>query len=504
MSEANLEGVESIRIVTAHGHLRVTRASESGPKIIASAAPRIRRDGAAAEVALHSSAEVRLPAGVALEVLECRGHLELDDLSAPVVVVRVGGNLRVRRAGAILIRERVGGNAVLESCGAFECGRIGGSLLIDRAQGFVRVGHIGGKLEASGTGAIEIESVGAKAIIRAALGPVAIRRVGGRLRLENITGDAAIERVGGHAAVSGVTGNLEIRRVGGALDLRGPFPAGKIWQAEAGGRIEAELDADASLLVDAVAGWGRIRLYGLEESGLERASRGKLRGALGAERPQSERTRLSLETRNADIIIARVGARADDYCGARRRFTGPFDELGDILSEEFGGEIPTFVNSILGAAGRIVARGGRFSSDALREAGGQATGEIADAVEEFSRTLSAQIRRAPQPGCATGYRERRERRETIHEAARKLRRAIREARRADIDERFDPAPASDPHSADPMHDGATRSLDPAAYQGDIMKILHAVKSGELDPEEADEIIEALMEAEQASEAPLRG
>ncbi|MFZ0659620.1 MAG: hypothetical protein WAM05_12930, partial [Candidatus Binataceae bacterium] len=43
--------------------------------------------------------------------------------------------------------------------------------------------------------------------------------------------------------------------------------------------------------------------------------------------------------------------------------------------------------------------------------------------------------------------------------------------------------------------GDTRPLDPAAFQGDIMKILQAVKAGEIEPEEADEMIAALMEAE---------
>lgn len=307
-------------------------------------------------------------------------------------------------------------------------------------------------------------------------------------------------------------GNLELGRVGGAVDLHGPFPAGKIWHASSGGRIELELDTDASLSIAASAGWGRIRLYGIDEAGLHRAGSSSVTGSIGVERASDQRTRLSLETRNADIIIARAGARDSDSWRSGRRFPGAFDELGDILTAEFGGEIPGFVNSILGAAGRIVARGGKFSSDVMRDAGGEATGEVARAVEEFSRKLSEEIRRAAQPGCCQTRDQRRQMRDSIHEAARKMSAAIREARRAarhpTSEERPHPAaPDSPPHSETAPRApraGNTRPLDPAAFQGDIMKILQAVKSGEIEPEEADEMIAALMEAESAADTASRG
>jgi hypothetical protein len=506
MNELKLDGVESIRIISAHGNLRVSGASEPPAAVLCSVEPRVNREGSRAEFSLRSNAELRIPAGVALEIVDCHGNLEIEDVAAPVVLGRVGGNLRTRRTGALVIRERIGGNATVETSGGFECEQIGGSLAIDHAQAFVRTRQIGGKLEAEATGPIEIDTIGAKAVVRGSSGSVSIRRVGGRLRLENIAGDAAIDRVGGHGSVSGVRGNLELGRVGGAVDLHGPFPAGKIWHASSGGRIEVELDTDASLSIAASAGWGRIRLYGIDEAGLHRAGSSSVTGSIGVERASDQRTRLSLETRNADIIIARAGARESDSWRSGRRFPGAFDELSDILTAEFGGEIPGFVNSILGAAGRIVARGGKFSSDVMRDAGGEATGEVARAVEEFTRKLSEEIRRAAQPGCCETRDQRRQMRDSIREAARKMSTTIREARRAArhpaspaTEERTQPASPDSPPSAENTprapRAGNTRPLDPAAFQGDIMKILQAVKSGEIEPEEADEMIAALMEAE---------
>lgn len=499
MNESNLEGVESILIVSAHGNLRVTRASAPPAAIFAGVEPRIDRTGSRAEITLRSSAELRIPAGVAFELVDCRGNLEIEDLAAPAVLGRVGGNLRARRTGAIVIRDRIGGNAAVESSGAFECEQIGGSLAIDHAAGFVRVRQIGGKFEACATGALEIDSVGAKAVVRGAAGSVSIRNVGGRLRLENVAGDVAVVRVGGHAAVAAVSGNLELERVGGALDLRGPFPAGKIWQAKSGGRIEMELDTDASLSIAATAGWGRIRFDGIAEGGVERIGAGRVQGSIGVERAPSERTRLSLETRNADIIIARAGARERDYCGTGRRTPGAFDELGEMLRAEFGGEIPGLVNSILGAAGRIVARGGRFSGGVMRDAGGDVSAEVARAVEEFTARLSEEIRSAARPGCGRPRAERREMREAIHAAARRMSAAIHEAKRAARENRQSAAAEAEPEASatTETRPGGTRPLDPAAYQGDILKILQAVKAGEIEPEEADEMLAALAEADQA-------
>lgn len=507
MNEFNLDGIESIRIISAHGNLRVVGASHAPAAVLCAVEPRVNRDGARAEISLRSNAEVRIPPGIALEIVECHGNLEIEDFAAPVVLGRAGGNLHARRIGALVIRDRIGGSATVETSGGFECEQIGGSLAIDHSPAFVRVRQIGGKLEAEATGPIEIDSIGAKAVVRGASGSISIRRVGGRLRLENVAGDAAIDRVGGHATVAGVRGNLDLGRVGGALDLRGPYPSGKIWHAMTGGRIELELDAEASLSVAASAGWGRIRLYGIDEGGLKRDGRSRVQGPIGAERADTERTRLSLETRNADIIFARAGAHEGEYRPSGRRFAGAFDELGEMLSEEFGGEIPGFVNSILGAAGRIVARGGKFSSEAMRDAAGEASAEVARAVEEFSSKLNAEICRAAQPGCCRTRDERRQMRDAIHAAARKMSTAIREARRAARHPASEPvneerpsagAPDSPPHpeaAANSARPGATRPLDPADYQGDIMKILQAVKSGEIEPEEADEMIAALMEAE---------
>ncbi len=79
--------------------------------------------------------------------------------------------------------------------------------------------------------------------------------------------------------------------------------------------------------------------------------------------------------------------------------------------------------------------------------------------------------------------------ERIREAALKMRDSIRAA----VGEARARHAGQAPEETGPR----TRPFSHAAFQGDIMDILKAVRDGKLDPEEADEMIAALMEVEQA-------
>lgn len=562
MSEFNLEGIESLHIVRADAHLTISGANVGAAEVDCSVEPRVKREGGRAEVSFLSNGTVRLPAGVTLEVQECAGHLDLEDLTAPVVLGRIAGNLRARRVGAITIRNRIAGNAKIDSAGAIEGGEIAGNARVDAAQslsigkvagnlevngielaasaekvggntflekigGAVRFHSIGGKLYAERVGDVDVEYIGGKVRINDTTGGVRIGKVGGRATVLGAGGEVKIGTIGGHGLIGGISGGVELPDVGGALDLHGPFPAGKFWGAQSRGRISVEVDATASLAVTASSGWGRIRVFGLETGKLNRGDRGRAQGNLGLEKPDTERTRMALETRHADIIFAQAGAQDRDYCwhgrGSRsgRRF-GAFDELGEILSEEFGQKIPEFVGSVLGAAGQFVASSGIWSGGFLRTAAEDATRSVRDAmseaerafgdlgeklprdiassIEELGRRLSEIIRRAAAEGRGATRTGREEVRDHIREAAVQMRDSIRAAVR---EARVRRGQTSSPEAShEPAADDAsrTRPFTRASSQGDIMDILNAVKEGRIQPNEADEMIAALMEVERATES----
>jgi DUF4097 and DUF4098 domain-containing protein YvlB len=562
MSESHLDGIESLHIVRCDGHLTITGSEQPPAEIDCSIAPHIERAGGRAQVSLRAHATIRVPAGVAIEVSDCSGHFEVEDVATPMVVGRIDGHLRARRIGSLAIRSRIGGGVRIEDAGAIEGTEIGGSLRAERTRsialsrvggnfearkverdaviervggnayadqvaGALRILTVGGNLYAERTGAVDLETVGGKARVIDASADIRIGKVGGRAAVLGANGDVKIATVGGHASISGVGGGLELPEVGGALDLRGPFPAGKFWGASSRGRISVEVDTASSLNVTASSGWGRVRVFGLDTANLERVDRRRAQGSLGAERPEAERTRMALETRHADIIFAQAGAREREYCwsgrGGRagRRFPGAFDELGDILSEEFGEKVPDFVNSILGAAGQIVAGSGAWSGsfmrnvaedagrsvrDAMSEAerafadlGEKLPRDIATSVEEFGRRLGEIIRRAAAEGRARSLQGRDETGEEIRRAALRMRDSIRAAVNEARTRHDRSAPAAGPE--EPTESAPqTKPLTPESHRGDIMDILKAVKEGRLEPGEADEMIEALMEVERAADA----
>jgi len=558
MSEVTLEGIESLRIIRADGNLTVSGAKTGPVEIDSSPEPHISRDGAHAEISLTSNADIRVPAGVTVEILENSGQLDLEDLGAPTALGRVHGNLRVRRMGALTIRDRIDGNARIEEAGAVQGGgiagnlrvervqsllvgsvggnfeakeieqqaaadRIGGSLFAEKIGGALRCRAIGGKLYADQAGEIDIETVGGKARVNDVTGNVRIGTVGGRVVVQGAGGDLKITTVGGHAAIAGVAGGVELPEVGGALDFRGPFPAGKFWGAQSRGRISVEIDAASALEVTAASRWGRVRVLGLDTVNLQRLDHRSVKGTLGADKPEGERTRMALETHHADVIFAQAGAQDREYCGRGGRWSrrfGPFEELGEILSEELGTRIPDFVNSVLGAAGQFVASSGTWSgnfargaaeeaarsvrdamSDAERafgELGETLPRDIANSIEEFARRLSDIVRRAAAEGLGRTRSGRDEMRDRIREAAIQMRDTIRAAVREAREKHQSSGPsASDTPRPDPSH---TRPFTPAANRGDIMDILNGVKEGRISPNEADEMIAALMEVERAAES----
>lgn len=561
MSEVSLDGIESLQITRADGNLTLVGGSQAPVEIECSLEPLVKRDGARAEVTLLASATIHLPAGVALEVSECAGQLEVEDISAPIVLGRVAGNARVRRIGALALRNRIAGNARLERVGVVEGGEIAGTLRVERARsvslhrvagnfeavevelaaaiekigghafvekigGALRAESVGGRLYAERVGEIDVENVGGKARIIDAVGNVRAGRVGGRAVVLGAGGDVKIAAIGGHALVSGIGGGVELPEVGGALDMRGPFPAGKFWGAQCRGRISVEVDAAASLDVTAMSGWGRVRVFGLDPANLKRTDRNRVQGTLGADKAREERTRMALETRHADIIFAQAGARERDYCGRgahHARHFGAWDELGEIFSGEFGEKIPDFVNSILGAAGQFVAGSGMWSGSFIRNAAEEATrsvreamaeaerafsdlGEklprdIASSIEEFGRRLAEIIRRAAREGRGRTRAGRDEVRDRIRDAALQMRDSIRAAVR---EARAQAAKGESERQPSPDTASRTRPFTPEANRGDIMDILNGVKEGRIDPAEADEMIAALMEVERATESPRDG
>ena len=547
MSEGILDGIEMLRVIRAGAHLTIT-GIETGPlRVVSDQEPSLRRDGATAELDFDTDAELAIPPGVAVEVMECAGHLEVEDFTGNLTLYRVAGHFNASGVGPITIRANIEGRCCVEGAGAISGKCVKGDLFVEKAravnfdlvagnatcieiagdvaleqiggrfelesvEGAVRAVSVGGKVEAERVGSLTVNSIGGKLRALRVADGVKVANVGGKASIDG-AGSVAIATVGGQVSLRGISGDVEVGQVGGAARLGGDFSKGGNWQVRSNGRTLLELATGSSVALEAVARHGRVRVYGIEGE-LRFAGRDRLSARFGA-----GECKLALETSGADIIVEGEDARGRAGAGGRFRWRdigAPFESLAENLGEE----IPEMVAGIVGAAGRIVAETGSFSGGIVRGV----TQGVGEALREVEREIGDLKREVPEHTAEKLSRlgeqirglvrealdERRSRsqadaeriRARIREEARRMREAVREARRARARRGDEPgeephAPASEPpaesgaHAPDP---DATRRLEP---DQEIMRILASVRSGAIDPQEADDLIRTLLEIEGA-------
>jgi hypothetical protein len=568
MAISTLDGIESIRILRAAGNLKISGTERSAIEIDSGVAPRVTTNAGVAEVTLRDNASIAVPAGVTVEVEDLAGNLDVSNLATPFAVTRVRGNLHARRIGAISMRDTVSGNVTIKEAGAIDGLKIRGGLSVESA-GAITFSHIAGELDCraiDGEVAIEKIAGGARLIglhapfiarvigghlevedaahveagvvggrVRAAnlSGGLQIGKIGGKLAADGVAGEVAIGFVGGNARISRVAGSINLEEVGGAVDLAGPFPLDKTWSIRSRGRVNIEIDASASLELAASAGWGRIRTYGIDAAALKWLDRNHVHGPVGPEPASGARTKIGVETRGADVIVASAGARERDFSGRGYRsrggdsFTAPFEDfVGDL-----GGEIPAFVRSVLDAAGQFVAESGGLSSGIVREVTRDVKRSVSEGLREVERAISEIEDRVPDDvgqrlstlgkeigelvsnAVRGGSREaRNEMRDRVRNAARemrdKIREAAREVRNRQPGSTTQSATGSTTQSSTQSHSekssqsakfrpGATVKLN---RDEAILEILAAVKDGRLEPDEADDLINAWMEVSRGTDA----
>ena len=434
---------------------------------------------------LRDNASIAVPAGVTVEVEDLAGNLDVADLATPFVVTRVRGNLHAHRVGAISMRDTVSGNVSIKQAGAvdglkvrgalsvesagaitfshvaggFDCRAIDGEVAIEKIAGSARLlgvhapfiaRVIGGHLEIEDAAHVEAGVVGGKVRASNLSGGLQIGKIGGKLAADDVAGEVAVGFVGGNARISRVGGSLNLEDVGGAVDLAGPFPLDKTWSVRSRGRVNVEVDATASLELDASAGWGRIRTYGIDAAALKWLGRNHVHGPVGPEPAAGARTKIAVETRGADVIVASADSRERDFSGRgyRSRGAGAFSAPFEDLVDDLGGEIPAFVRSVLDAAGQFVAESGGLSSGIVREVTRDVKRSVSEGLREVERAISEIEEQVPDDvgdrlaklgkeigdlvaqAVRGGSREaRNEMRERVRQAAREMRDRIREAAR---------------------------------------------------------------------------
>ncbi len=148
---------------------------------------------------------------------------EFDDVTVPVILQTIGGDLRLRgRAGARLHVDGEGAEVEQIGEGQPYVIRCGGDARITVPEGVaISVQQVGGDAKITDvTGAVDIQTVGGDLILRNVAG-VQLKAVGGDLRLKRADGHVTVEAIGGDATIRDVDGAVWVAAVGEDLYLRG-------------------------------------------------------------------------------------------------------------------------------------------------------------------------------------------------------------------------------------------------------------------------------------------
>lgn len=149
-------------------------------------------------------------------------RIEYDNVTVPVIIQVVGGDLRLRgRSGGRLQIDGEGANAEQLGEGQPYVVRVSGDARITVPDDVnVSVQQVGGDAKLTELGrATDINTVGGDLIVRGAQS-LNIKTVGSDLRVKRVEGEVIVESVGSDATIREVTGNVWVTAIGSDLYLR--------------------------------------------------------------------------------------------------------------------------------------------------------------------------------------------------------------------------------------------------------------------------------------------
>ena len=529
MDNFRLNDVEAIRVMRAGGNLRVRGVTSGDTLLQCDSEPQIRRVENRAEILIPGNATLEVSPGVAFEILECAGNLDIEDITAPLSLGRVRGNLRTRRVGSIVIRGEVAGNLSLEDAHALEGEQVNGNLRVEGARS-IKFRTVAGNAEC---GTIE--------------GEVSFEEVRGRLRV-SVAGPVERASRGGQAAKC--RGSRRSRPTTSATrSRRSRWRATSHSEKLAGGSVamtlrEAFRPKRSAATSDCAPFAARSRCRrsaarsicsarcprrasGRSSAAAESASRCRRKPRRSLPRSRATAGCASTAFPRATLRVPRAtwsrahSARAGSISAWRRptptsscspamsmratmtaaaapanfvsaiALARPSKTSRKLLRMTCAQEIPEFVGEILGAAGRIVSESGKFTGTIAHDV----TRSVGEALREVERTISDLDDKVPHEVSDKLTRLGRKISDAVERAVDEARERRRDRRR-NRDEASSEAGASTASSAssdEPPTPGSEGTRDAA-----MMKILNAVREGTLKPEEADRLIAAWAELHRGS------
>jgi hypothetical protein len=457
------EGAARLTLVELRGNARVSGGDRLELLVRIQGNPdqavTVEQSAEGLEVSVSENCELKIPGGLPLHIREAQGNLVVEQvasLNAEQVrgnlrldevgnahLAEVYGNLRVDEVAQVRVVGTVYGNASLRDVQAADLQNVRGDLA---AKGLerLRATRVGGNLSAKDVAEVEAD------------------RVGGNAALKSLRGHLAVDQVAGNLSARGLAGGARVQRIGGNLLLNGGLGRGHTYHFQSDGNALLRLPGDTGAHVS-LAARGKI-LSSLKLTDEER-SEGRLSGTLG--------------DGGAEIAVQAGG---NIVLGGEGNGVQVHVEVGDEIARQVEDSLRAVD---LEAIGRQVSQEMEAAMSRLRvklestdwqRFGSQAQQAVERAMERLQRDMDRAADKAAR------YQERTER-----AAERQARRWERRAGPAGPG----PAEASVEDWQEGESDGPAPATQEASADEERLSILRMVEQGQITPQEAELLLDAL-------------
>ena len=178
---------------------------ETGPAVSARTTGEVKVPAASAVTVRQVLGNLNASGLVELNAEQVRGNLKLSEIGQ-AVIAEVYGNLRAETAAALQVVGTVHGNATLSAVPSVDLQNVRGNLHV-KAADRLRVSRVGGNLEAKELGGtLDADRVGGNALLKSIAGMVTMDQVAGNVTAKNLSGGAKVPTIGGNLVLNGGLG----------------------------------------------------------------------------------------------------------------------------------------------------------------------------------------------------------------------------------------------------------------------------------------------------------
>lgn len=412
--------------------------------------------------------EVRVPAGLAVQVGEAKGHLQVKGISS-LNAEQVRGNLKLSDVDEAKLAEVYGGLQAKGSKSVSVAGTIFGSTGLKNV-GQAEMQNVRGNLVVKSVGRLQGSRIGGNLIAKDVEGSLNVDQVGGNATLKNISAETKLGKVAGNLTGKNLVGGAKVPTIGGNLVLGGEIGQGRSYQFSARGNAVLGLSEETNAHLTLTARGKFILSTPLTGEVREGRTLSGTLGDGGAE--------IAVEAGGNVVLGGDVGVKIEIGPELAEEVTRQIEEgLAAIDLDAIGQQVGAEMEE---AMSRLQVKLEGVDWDAFGERTQQA---VERAMDHLQRNLDRMAAKAAR------QQERFERK-----MERGMRRAEQRAQERQSDDRG-PVDVEISFGDDPTEGGYEEAeVEPGPdLDEERLSILRMLEQGQISPEEAEMLLDALQE-----------